>query len=202
MTPVKNVAASVHQRLLNLARASGRPVNELAQNYALERWLYRLARSEHKKASARRNLRPPLPRPSNAGARRSRLIRSASAKRLPPALPRPCNGRHSSGAGPSLIPCLPLLRLSEPSRSSCGRCAPPYSPGEWEFRSGSPADLGRREPETSSLSSRLGHFARGQETLQISGRLQVKTAQELTRGHPHSTPGLPRGAAVHQAQML
>ena len=45
MKPVKNVAASVHQRLLNLARASGRPFNELAQYYALERWLYRLARS-------------------------------------------------------------------------------------------------------------------------------------------------------------
>lgn len=48
MKPIKNVAASVHQRLLNLARASGRPFNELAQYYALERWLYRLARSEHR----------------------------------------------------------------------------------------------------------------------------------------------------------
>ena len=48
MKPLKNVAASVHQRLLNLARASGRPFNELAQYYALERWLYRLARSEHR----------------------------------------------------------------------------------------------------------------------------------------------------------
>ena len=48
MKPVKNVAASLHQRLLNLARASGRPFNELAQYYALERWLYRLARSEHR----------------------------------------------------------------------------------------------------------------------------------------------------------
>ncbi|MBE7156868.1 MAG: nucleotidyl transferase AbiEii/AbiGii toxin family protein [Rhodospirillales bacterium] len=48
MKPVKNVAASVHQRLLNLARASGRPFNELAQYYALERWLYRLACSEHR----------------------------------------------------------------------------------------------------------------------------------------------------------
>lgn len=48
MKPLKNVAASVHQRLLNLARASGRPFNELTQYYALERWLYRLARSEHR----------------------------------------------------------------------------------------------------------------------------------------------------------
>jgi predicted nucleotidyltransferase component of viral defense system len=46
--PIKNVAASVHQRLLNLARQSGRPFNELAQYYALERWLYRLAQSEHR----------------------------------------------------------------------------------------------------------------------------------------------------------
>ena len=29
MKPLKNVAASVHQRLLNLARQSGRPFNEL-----------------------------------------------------------------------------------------------------------------------------------------------------------------------------
>lgn len=48
MKPLKNVAASVHQRLLNLARQSGRPFNELAQYYALERWLYRLARSDYR----------------------------------------------------------------------------------------------------------------------------------------------------------
>ena len=47
MKPLKNVAASVHQRLLNLARQSGRPFNELAQYYALERWLYRLAQSDY-----------------------------------------------------------------------------------------------------------------------------------------------------------
>lgn len=47
MKPLKNVAASVHQRLLTLARQSGRPFNELAQYYALERWLDRLARSEY-----------------------------------------------------------------------------------------------------------------------------------------------------------
>lgn len=38
MKALKNVAASVHQRLLNLARQTGRPFNELAQYYALERW--------------------------------------------------------------------------------------------------------------------------------------------------------------------
>ena len=48
MKPIKNIAASVHRRLLNLARQSGRPFNELAQYYALERWLYRLARSEYR----------------------------------------------------------------------------------------------------------------------------------------------------------
>ena len=44
---VTNQAASVRQRLLNLAKASGRPFNEVLQHYALERWLYRLSRSEH-----------------------------------------------------------------------------------------------------------------------------------------------------------
>jgi predicted nucleotidyltransferase component of viral defense system len=45
--PVTNTAASVRQRLLNLARANGRSFNEVVQHYALERWLYRLSRSEH-----------------------------------------------------------------------------------------------------------------------------------------------------------
>ena len=48
MKALKNVAASVHQRLLNLARQTGRPFNELAQYYALERWLYRLAQSDYR----------------------------------------------------------------------------------------------------------------------------------------------------------
>ncbi|MCC7355382.1 MAG: nucleotidyl transferase AbiEii/AbiGii toxin family protein [Anaerolineae bacterium] len=38
----RNVAASVHQRLLNRARAEGRPFAELLQYYAMERSLYRL----------------------------------------------------------------------------------------------------------------------------------------------------------------
>lgn len=51
MTPRKptNVAASVRQRLLNLAHESGRPFNEVLQFYAMERFLYRLSVSEHKK---------------------------------------------------------------------------------------------------------------------------------------------------------
>ena len=45
--PVKDVAASVRQRLLNQARASGRPFDELLQYYAMERFLYRLSVSRH-----------------------------------------------------------------------------------------------------------------------------------------------------------
>lgn len=45
--PPKNVAHSVHQRLLNRARDTGRPFNELLQYYAMERFLYRLSRSSH-----------------------------------------------------------------------------------------------------------------------------------------------------------
>jgi len=42
-----NLAASVRQRLLNRARADERPFNELLQYYAMERFLYRLSRSDH-----------------------------------------------------------------------------------------------------------------------------------------------------------
>ncbi len=44
---VTDIAASVHQRLLNLARSSHRPFNELLQRFAIERFLYRLSRSPH-----------------------------------------------------------------------------------------------------------------------------------------------------------
>jgi hypothetical protein len=37
----------VHQRLLNQARESGRPFNEILQYYAMERFLYRLAKSRY-----------------------------------------------------------------------------------------------------------------------------------------------------------
>jgi len=45
--PIVNMAASVHQRLLNKAKQSKRPFNELLQYYAMERFLYRLSRSKH-----------------------------------------------------------------------------------------------------------------------------------------------------------
>ncbi|HKL18693.1 MAG TPA: nucleotidyl transferase AbiEii/AbiGii toxin family protein [Halalkalibaculum sp.] len=44
---LKNVSASVHQRLLNKARKSSRPFNELLQHYAIERFLYRLSMSPY-----------------------------------------------------------------------------------------------------------------------------------------------------------
>lgn len=42
-----NLAASVHQRLLNHAESEGRRFTEVLQRYALERWLYRLSVSSH-----------------------------------------------------------------------------------------------------------------------------------------------------------
>jgi hypothetical protein len=43
----RNIAASVHQRLLDKSKDSARPFNELFQYYAIERFLYRLSRSSH-----------------------------------------------------------------------------------------------------------------------------------------------------------
>ena len=37
--PLKNIAGSVHQRLLNKAKETDRPFNELLQYYAMERFL-------------------------------------------------------------------------------------------------------------------------------------------------------------------
>lgn len=45
---VKDVAASVRQKLANLAKESKRPFAELLQYYAMERFLYRLSQSEYK----------------------------------------------------------------------------------------------------------------------------------------------------------
>lgn len=42
-----NLPASVHQRLLNRARESGQSFNHLLQHFAMERFLYRLSKSEH-----------------------------------------------------------------------------------------------------------------------------------------------------------
>ncbi len=44
---VRNVAASVRQRLLNIARETGRPFQEVLQYFAMERFLYRLSQSSH-----------------------------------------------------------------------------------------------------------------------------------------------------------
>jgi len=44
---IRNMAASVHQRLLNAARQAGRPFNELLQYYAIERFLFRLSKSSY-----------------------------------------------------------------------------------------------------------------------------------------------------------
>ncbi len=44
---LKNVAASVHERLLYIARSTDRPFNELLQYYAMERFLYRLSVSDY-----------------------------------------------------------------------------------------------------------------------------------------------------------
>ena len=43
----KNIACSVHQRLLNRARELSRPFDELLQYYAMERFLFRLGQSPH-----------------------------------------------------------------------------------------------------------------------------------------------------------
>ena len=47
MTPPTNVAASVRQRLLNLAKECNENFQQILVRYALERLLYRLARSQH-----------------------------------------------------------------------------------------------------------------------------------------------------------
>lgn len=44
---IKNLPVSIHDRLLNQARESDRPLNELLQYYAIERFLYRLSQSKY-----------------------------------------------------------------------------------------------------------------------------------------------------------
>jgi len=44
---IKNLSASVHERLLNKAKQSSRPFNELLQRFVIERFLYRLSKSPH-----------------------------------------------------------------------------------------------------------------------------------------------------------
>lgn len=45
----KDISASVRQKLLNKARESSRPFNELLQHFAIERFIYRLSRTPHAK---------------------------------------------------------------------------------------------------------------------------------------------------------
>lgn len=47
MSEDKNIPASIRQRLLNKAHDTNRPFNEILQYYAIERFLYRLSRSEY-----------------------------------------------------------------------------------------------------------------------------------------------------------
>jgi len=47
MSKIKNIAASVRQRLLNKAKEENRPFHELLQYYAMERFLYRLSSSPY-----------------------------------------------------------------------------------------------------------------------------------------------------------
>ncbi len=44
---IKNLAASVRQKLQNVARSTGRPFQEVLLYYAMERFLYRLSQSPH-----------------------------------------------------------------------------------------------------------------------------------------------------------
>lgn len=44
---LQDVSASIHQRLLNIAKETGRPFNALLQYFAMERFLFRLSRSTH-----------------------------------------------------------------------------------------------------------------------------------------------------------
>lgn len=68
--PPTNITASIHQRLLNLARASDRPFNELLQYFAIERFLYRFSLSPYneqfvlKGAQMLRAWEAPLARPT------------------------------------------------------------------------------------------------------------------------------------------
>ena len=45
--PIKDVAASIRQRLYNNSKETGRPFQEVLQYFAMERFLYRLGQSCH-----------------------------------------------------------------------------------------------------------------------------------------------------------
>lgn len=44
---IQDISASVHHRLLNKARESSRPFNELFQYFSMERFIYRLSKTSH-----------------------------------------------------------------------------------------------------------------------------------------------------------
>lgn len=44
---IKNIAASIRQRILNKAKQANRPFNEMLRYYAIERFLYRISKSSH-----------------------------------------------------------------------------------------------------------------------------------------------------------
>ena len=44
---IRNISASVHRRLLDKAKETRRPFNELLQHFAIERFIYRISRSRH-----------------------------------------------------------------------------------------------------------------------------------------------------------
>src|SRR5258708_39833132 len=46
--PLKDISASVKQRLLNHAKETGRAFEDLFNYYAMERFLYRLSKSKHR----------------------------------------------------------------------------------------------------------------------------------------------------------
>ena len=48
MSKKKNISASVKGLLLNQAKTTKRPFQELLQYYAMERFLYRLSQSQHR----------------------------------------------------------------------------------------------------------------------------------------------------------
>jgi hypothetical protein len=45
--PIRNIPASIRQRLLDRSRRDSRPFNEMLQYFAMERFLFRLSRSPH-----------------------------------------------------------------------------------------------------------------------------------------------------------
>ena len=45
--PVKDMAASIRQRLQNVAKKTNRPFQEVLEYFAMERFLYRLPSSKH-----------------------------------------------------------------------------------------------------------------------------------------------------------